>query len=381
MVDHSPRWSRRSVLLAAAGAVLCLVVPSRAADAPPAATKSAPRVEVVFCLDTTGSMGGLIQGAKDKIWAICNQIAGGKPSPDLKVGLVAFRDRGDEYVTKVFDLSDYLDAIHSHLKAFKAVGGGDFPESVNEALHVAVNKINWSKDKETLRIIFLVGDAPPHMDYADDVKYPVTCKQAAEREIIINAIQCGNHAETRKFFKDIAAKAEGQFVEIAANGGVVATVSTPFDKRLAEINTELARNTLTFGNRAKQAGDQAKNAAAAGAPAAEQAERAAFNAKAGGRAASYDLLDNVKNGKVKLEQLKKEELPEELQKLSLAEQKAYLEKLDKRRTELRQEVLELDKKRADFIAKKQAEDKTKSGFDGQVLEILRKQAKKSRIDY
>src|SRR5438105_752802 len=147
--------------------------------------RPAPTVEVVFCLDTTGSMGGLIEGAKQKIWAICNQIAGGKPSPDLKVGLVAFRDKGDEYVTRVFDLTDDLDAIHGHLKSFKAQGGGDTPESVNEALHVSVNKVKWSTDNQTLRILFLVGDAPPHMDYPDDVKYPVTCKLACEKGIII----------------------------------------------------------------------------------------------------------------------------------------------------------------------------------------------------
>src|SRR5271155_6139328 len=76
---------------------------------PGAVGKAAPKVEVVFCLDTTGSMGGLIEGAKVKIWAICNQIASGKPSPDLKVGLVAFRDKGDDYITKVFDLTDNLD--------------------------------------------------------------------------------------------------------------------------------------------------------------------------------------------------------------------------------------------------------------------------------
>src|SRR6516225_4843860 len=85
-------------------------------------------------------------------------------------GLVAFRDKGDVYITKVFDLSDDLDAIHGHLKTFRAEGGGDAPESVNQALDDSVNKIKWSTDKKTLRIIFLVGDAPPHMDYPDDVK-------------------------------------------------------------------------------------------------------------------------------------------------------------------------------------------------------------------
>src|SRR5204863_2364258 len=104
-----------------------LAAPLSAEDRKPAVKK--PKVEVVFCLDTTGSMGGLIEGAKAKIWSICNQIAGGKPTPDLKVGLVAFRDRGDEYVTKVFDLTDDLDAVYSDLKKFVAAGGGDVPES------------------------------------------------------------------------------------------------------------------------------------------------------------------------------------------------------------------------------------------------------------
>src|SRR4051812_36597662 len=91
-------------------------------NAAPVPAEKKPKVEVVFCLDTTGSMGGLIDGAKQKIWAICNQIAGGKPTPDLKVGLVAYRDRGDEYITKVFELSDDLDKIHGELKKFTANG-------------------------------------------------------------------------------------------------------------------------------------------------------------------------------------------------------------------------------------------------------------------
>src|SRR6516165_2556723 len=163
----------KSILLLATAAL----TPDRQTEEP-AKKPARPDVEVVFCLDTTGSMGGLIDAAKKKIWSISNQIAAGKPTPDLKVGLVAYRDRGDAYVTKVIDLTDDLDAIHGHLMGFKAEGGGDFPESVNQALNEAVTKITWSKDKKTLKIIFLVGDAPPHMDYKDDVKYPESCQLA-----------------------------------------------------------------------------------------------------------------------------------------------------------------------------------------------------------
>jgi len=370
---------RHRTLLAACAALLA-AAPAARADEPAKSNK--PRVEVVFCLDTTGSMGGLIEGAKKKIWSVCNQIANGKPTPDLKVGLVAFRDKGDAYITKVFDLTDDLDTVYGHLRGFKAEGGGDIPESVNQALDDAVNKIKWSSDGTTLRIIFLVGDAPPHMDYSDDVKYPVTCKKACEKGIIINTIQCGNDAQCEKFWKDICVKAEGSYVKIPQDGGKVEVVSTPFDARLAEINTELARKTLVYGGKDAQADGRAKNETAERLAPAEAAPRIAFQAK-NRQASSYDLLDGIKQGKVKLEDVKKDELPEQLQKLNLAEQKKFLADLDLERDKLLKEAVDLDRKRTDFITKKQAEASSgkKDSFDEQVLETLRKQAKGKKIDY
>ena len=211
-----------------------------------------PRVEVVFCLDTTGSMGGLIDSAKQKIWSICNKIVGGQPSPQLKVGLVAYRDRGDEYVTKTFDLSSDLDEVHSRLMRFQAAGGGDEPESVNEALHVALTNVDWSTDSNVLRIIYLVGDAPPHTDYANDISYKVSCKKAHEKGIIINTIQCGSIQSTTPFWKEIAQNADGRFVQIAQDGGVM-TVCTPYDARLAEINAQLAQTGVVYGAAPAQA--------------------------------------------------------------------------------------------------------------------------------
>src|SRR6476646_7479879 len=152
--------TRRLLALSAA-----LAFVAGAAAAPKDVKDKKPNVEVVFCLDTTGSMGGLIEGAKQKIWSISNQIVSGRPTPDLKVGLLAYRDRGDAYITKLTALTDDLDAVYSQIKEYKAEGGGDTPESVNQALNEAVTRFKWSEDKETLRIVFLVGDAPPHMDY------------------------------------------------------------------------------------------------------------------------------------------------------------------------------------------------------------------------
>ena len=72
-------------------------------------TLNKPKVDLVFVLDTTGSMSGLIQTAKDKIWSIATTMASAQPTPEIRIGLVAYRDRGDRYVTKLVDLSSDLD--------------------------------------------------------------------------------------------------------------------------------------------------------------------------------------------------------------------------------------------------------------------------------
>lgn len=362
-------------------ALLGLSLPT-SAQAPQTAEKKTenPRVEVVFCLDTTGSMGGLLEGAKAKIWAICNQIAGGKPTPALKVGLVAFRDRSDEYVTRVFDLTDDLDAVYADLKKFAAAGGGDGPEAVNQALADSVNKIKWSTDKKTLRIIFLVGDAPPHMDYTDDVKYPETCKLACEKGIIINTIQCGRDAECTKHWKEICVKAEGSYAAIAQDGGVQVAVATPFDRRLSEINSELATNTLVFGRAEKKEADARKLDEARALPAPAAAERAGLAGK-GAAAPSFDLVEALKRKDVELEKLRKEELPKQLQGKSVEEQKKVIAEIEKKREQLSKEARELDQKRSEFIQAEIKKTGKQDGFDSQVLEMLRKQAKKAGIDY
>src|ERR1043166_2009724 len=103
-----------------------------------ASTPTKPRIEVCFVLDTAGSMGGLIEGAKQKIWSIANEMISAKPTPELKLSLVGYRDRGDEYVVKSFSLTDDIDEFDGHLRDFRAGGGGDPPESVKEARAKAI---------------------------------------------------------------------------------------------------------------------------------------------------------------------------------------------------------------------------------------------------
>jgi hypothetical protein len=145
---------------------------------------------------------------------------------------------------KSFPMTDDIDAIYAHLYGLEAAGGGDTPESVNEALAEAIEKMSWSQDRSVLKIIFLVGDAPPHMDYADGPKYPELCRAAAKKDLIINTVQCGSMAETTPIWQEIAKLSEGSYAAIAQSGNM-AVVATPMDEKLAELNRRMGVHMAT----------------------------------------------------------------------------------------------------------------------------------------
>jgi hypothetical protein len=197
----------------------------------------------VFVLDTTGSMSGLIQTAKEKIWSIATTMASARQTPEIRIGLVAYRDRGDAYVTKIVDLSDDLDSVYATLMDFEANGGGDMPESVNKALYDAVHNMSWSQDDQAYQVIFLVGDAPPHMDY-NEVRYPEIVATALEKGIVINTIQCGELPSAISPWTQIASLGHGVFFQVEQAGGAVA-YTTPYDEEIADLSARLDDTRLS----------------------------------------------------------------------------------------------------------------------------------------
>jgi Mg-chelatase subunit ChlD len=343
-----------------------------------------PRIEVCFVLDTTGSMGGLIESAKQKIWSIANEMIGARPTPELKLGLIGYRDRGDEYVVKSFQLTDDIDSIYAHLRDFKADGGGDEPESVNEALAEAIEKMPWSQDRKVLKIIFLVGDAPPHMDYADRPKYPELCRIAAKKDLIINTVQCGTIAATTPIWKEIAKSSEGSYAAIAQSGGV-AVVATPMDDELAKLNKKIGKTLIPYGDADLRREVAAKQAFAESAPASAAADRLSYNAKTKkGVQGRGELLDTLASNEVKLESIDKKDLPAEFQELTKEEMEARIVKTRSERDSLQKEIQDLAKKREVYIQaenKRLAEAGKGDGFDEKVAETIHQQAERKGINY
>ncbi len=144
----------------------------------------------------------------------------------------------------------------------------------------------------------------------------------------------------------------------------------------------LTGTTVLYGEISTRAAGAKKLDDAKTLPRAAAADRAGFAGKSG-KSASYDLIDAIKDKKVDLKKLKDDELPEELKKLkTLKEREEYLKKLDAKRTTLNKEAIDLDKKRAAFIAEEmKKKGNGKDSFDSNVIEMLRKQAKKFEIVY
>jgi Mg-chelatase subunit ChlD len=372
----------------------CLVLFSLAAkDGEKKSKKNAKKeretIEVCFVLDTTGSMGGLIEGAKQKVWSIANEILSSKPVPNLRIGLIGYRDRKDAYVTQVHDLSEDIDDVYAKLMKFQAQGGGDTPESVNQALHEAVTKIKWNDDRKVLKLIFLVGDAPPHMDYQDDVKYPAVCKQAVKKDLIVNTVQCGSMASTTPIWKEIAKLAEGDYVAIAQTGGVAA-ISTPVDAEIAKLNRELGVTVVAYGDARGRAVVASKLALATEADDEVAADRLSFLSfkskasapSAGGFAASTayidgggDLVEGLASGKYDYDKIELDKLSEDLKKMAPEKRTAYLKEQVAKRAELQKKLDELLVTRRDFVTTEKArlaKEGKGDGFDEKVSEIISK---------
>jgi hypothetical protein len=361
----------------------CLITAATAAAQEAPSDQVKPRVEVGFVVDTTGSMSGLIDGAKKKIWSIANTIVDQNPDAEILIGLVGYRDLNDDYVTKLYPLTADIQDIYAKLLTFQADGGGDTPESVNKALDVAVTQLGWSgssqKQSKTTRVLFLVGDAPPHMDYKKDRKYPEVIKEAVSKNIVVNTVQAGNMESTTTYWKEMAKLGGGEYLAIPQDGGQVISIDTPYDEKMRAIQLDLNKTMLPYGSTVQQ--DAVKNKALMyeAATRASSADMSSYVSKsAKGKSivtGSGDLVADVQEGKANLSSVPKAELPQAMQSMNPEEQKKYLDERASEREKLSRELKNLVMQRDQYLRDKEktAPSTTGDSFDQSVSKTLQKQ--------
>jgi hypothetical protein len=340
-----------------------------------------PAVDIVFCIDCSGSMGGVIEAAKQKVWAIVNEVARVRPVPVLRIGLYGYGNSEGPF--RKFELSDDLDGVYRDLMTFKDEGWGS--EFVGLVIQRAADEMNWAEGDQVLKIIYVVGNETARQGPVD---YQKSAPAAVAKGIIVNAIYCGNtnYREATPTWRELARLADGQYMEISADGGAI-VMNTPFDEPLAALNTKLNGTYLAYGalaaeSAANQVAQDQNSLGVVNGGYAVIADRAAAKASPAYSNARWDLVDAAKQTNFNLGDIKEDQLPEELRQLAPEERMKYIETKATERAEIQKQIQELAAKRQAFVqeeVKKQglASDKA---LDAAVTRSIREQAQKKGFE-
>jgi hypothetical protein len=349
-----------------------------------AAPEKRSHIDLVVALDTSNSMDGLIDSARQKIWDLVSEMATAKPTPILRVGLISYGNDGykESGWTRVDqDLTTDLDAVFEKLMALKTNGGTEY---VGRAIHVARTEMNWRKDRSTLKLMFVAGNESADQDLETGA-IDEAGKIIAD-DIVVNTIYCGqeNHADASSWRK-VAQRADGRFAAISADGGAV-VVATPYDDKILELNDQLNGTYVAYGKRGK---DKKRRQKAADKSAASVSKPAAV-ARSGAKAtklynnSDWDLVDaEAGGGGFALEELEADDLPDEMRDLKPAERKSYVAKKSKERTKIQKELAALNKKRTAHVKKELEKKGVKKdqAFDAALSKALREQAAEKGIAF
>lgn len=184
---------------------------------PPAAGRT--QLDLLFLVDATGSMSDEIEKLTNSIAEIASQIDGLPEQPSVRYSLVSYRDRGDAYVVKAEEFTSHLNLFQKQLSRLRADGGGDYPEALNEALHTALHNSEWTGE-DAVRLVILVADAPPHLDYQERFAYDTDMIDAVGMGVKIFPVGASGLDEQGEYiFRQMAQFTGGKFVFLTYEDG------------------------------------------------------------------------------------------------------------------------------------------------------------------
>jgi len=344
------------------------------------AHKLQPKVQLAILLDTSNSMDGLINQAKKELWRIVNEFATARrdgKAPMLEVALVEYGNDGlkkeGHYIREVLPLTTDLDKVSEELFKLTTNGGSEYCGAVIE--HAATN-LKWSESNRDYKAVFVCGNEAFTQGPID---YSKACKAAIAKGIIVNTIFCGDEAAgVNTKWKDGATLADGSFTSINQNSVTVA-IKAPQDEKLAELNARLNETYVSYTaegaeNKRRQAEMDDVQTDMGGS--AQLAQRVNSKAQAYYDNTAWDLLDGVEKKAVKLEDIKDEQLPEEIRGKSLEEKQKWIDAKLAERKEIQEEISTLFKARETYVAaerQKQAETAGQT-LDAAMESMIREQA-------
>jgi von Willebrand factor type A domain len=367
--------------LSLALALALALAPAPLLAAPPAET--AKPVDLVLCLDTSGSMDGLIDSAKRRLWTVVNDLAKVEPTPALRVALYSYGnntyDRTRGWVRREVELTTDLDEVYKRIHALRtaAPGSEEYPARVSRE---ALADLKWSDDKDALRLLFVCGNEP--IDQDSEVTLDSVAAAAKTKGVVINTIYCGSvsHAHAAGW-QAFATRCSGKYANIDQDRArVEAVIKTPFDAEIEKLGIKINDTYCWYGAKGAEgkANQLAQDGNATRAAGGAAVERGVTKAGELYKLPELDLVDRMhKDKSFDVKKLRDNELPEELKKLKPEEREPYLKKKAAERAEIQKKVAELSARRALYIEderKKQPKSAADKALDEALRSILRDQA-------
>ncbi len=322
-------------------------------------------------------MDGLIDQAKSRLWKIVNELATAKKdgqAPQLQVALYEYgqssRPAAGGYLRRILPLTNDLDRVSEELFKLKTNGGQEYCGLV---IQQAVSDLQWSTRNDDLKLIFIAGNEPFTQGTVD---YRISCRQAIGQGIIVNTVFCGNYQEgLRTDWKAGADLADGQYLAIDADH-TPPPIAAPQDIEIARLSREMNQTYVAYGREGasgkERQQEQDKNAASLSGEVA--AQRAAAKAAPQYSNSTWDLVDAKKGGKVKLEEMKDEELPQEMKGMSNKERNEYVTAMQSKREALQKKIAALHAEREHFVTEKMKNQAAMNTLDSAIIGALRQQA-------
>ena len=313
-----------------------------------------PRIQLAILLDTSNSMDGLIDQARNQLWQVVNEFASSKKNgmtPALQVAVYEYGNSrlsaANGYVRQVTGLTGNLDRVSEALFSLTTNGGDEYCGYVIDR---AVRDLQWDDSPDDVKVIFIAGNEPFTQG---PVSYQSAIALAKAKGITVNTIHAGDYNQgISSGWQAGALLAGGNYMSIDHNRKIV-HVAAPQDDRLATLNRELNKTYIPYGakgtegSRRQQAVDDKNRKVSP----ALMAERVQSKASALYNSSDWDLVDAVKNGKAALGSLRPEALPAEMQNMNEQEKKDYVKAKSEERSKIKKEIEELSVERDAFVAK------------------------------
>ncbi|RUT69705.1 VWA domain-containing protein [Flavobacterium cupreum] len=310
------------------------------------------KIQVALLLDTSGSMDGLIDQAKSRLWNIVNTLTTLKydgKTPDIEIALYEYGNDGlsekSNYIRQIAPLSTDLDLISEQLFSLRTNGGNEYCGAV---IQDAANQLKWAKENNNMKLIYIAGNEEFNQG---KINYKEAISDALKNGIYVNTIYCGDKTQgINEFWKNGADYGKGKYFNIDSNESVKYIV-TPYDAEITKCNEKINKTYIGYGVKgsAKKMNQETQDKNAQKVSASNYAERAVSKSKAVYKNESWDLVDKVKEDKTALSKIKKEELPTELQNKSAAEINTIVTQKTKERETIQKEIGELGRKRQQYI--------------------------------